>query len=100
MDFATLTAASALPLPLGWYGDDVVCRNPYSSANRTYSLLMNCEPLSVWQTTGTPNRSKWVFDFSITVVANMSLVYRPRSSKRSDKQLPGTVDSPAHRYLG
>ena len=69
-----------LPLPLGWYGDDVVCRNPYSSANRSYSLLMNCEPLSVWQTTGTPNR--------------------PRSSKRSDKQLPGTVNSPAHRYLG
>ena len=72
MDFATLTAASALPLLLGWYGDDVACQNTYSSANRSYSLLMNCESLSVWQTTGTPNCAKWAFDFSITVVANMS----------------------------
>ena len=72
MDFATLTTASALPLPLGWYGDDVVCRNPYYSANRSYSLLMNCEPLSVWQTTGTSNRAKWAFDFLITVVVKLS----------------------------
>ena len=53
--------------------------------------LMNCEPLSVWQSTGTPNRAKWAFVLSITIVANVS---------SGEKQLPGMVDSPVHRYLG
>ena len=58
IDFATLTAASALPLPLGWEGDEVVCLKPYATENVRYCSLMNCGPLSVWQIAGTPYRAK------------------------------------------
>ena len=35
-----------------------MCLNPYCVAKFSYYLLANCEPLSVWQICGMPNRAE------------------------------------------
>ena len=41
-------------------------------AKFSYSLLVNCEPLSVWQICGMPNRAKWALVLFITVAERVS----------------------------
>ena len=49
-----------------------MCLNPYCVAKFSYSLLVNCEPLSVWQICGMPNRAKWALVLFITVAERVS----------------------------